>query len=766
MSGRDAMQPLRMFGLWDAVEGELLRFVERAGAIVATLTGDDLGAHENGSEAPPAVTVSRLQEKELPRRLRLHFANYEHDHEASEQSASRLTTEAVNELDVELPISMTPDTAAQLAEIMLYAEWVGRSTYTFSLDNDWLHLEPTDCIEIPVEGETQRVRILAVNYKIGGLLEVEAQKDDDGSYTSVAVGNPGTPSGGVPGSSGNGPICPSAVVLLDIGRLREQDTDAGYYAAIYGLCPDFWSCAELYRSNDGGTTFGRVGRTDLETTVGEILTITGPATDPTLPGESPAYDTTTSITVELFEGTLSSISDAQIAAGQNLAAIGVHGRWVIIQFKTATLDTGDQWTLTDLIWGLNDTQHLLYTTVAGDSFVLLSDPALIRVPEEAAAIGVSKSFKVVTCGEPIDSVTAFDFTTWGLSYRRTCPSTVISATLTAPPSAAADGDAYLLPNDTALTDVWADHGGEVAHWSDETDSWVFCTPVPGTIITIGVDSSSDPGDGSVISDGDGNYNPALFEIDTSTDLSGAYFVAYTIDGYRKVPSADVAGGGSGSLTASNGVQLVADDIQLDIDGLTSIGSIDEAVDMVALYDDSLGSHRKAAVSSLISAATGVAMTFVGETVVAGSAATAMTVGSLSLSADGMYFIEFMLENATGGAIDISIYYNADTTAANYDREILSGSAGSSGASGANTAVFSGTIASLDICCGHAHIRNNFDAKPGAIGLVQRIDAATRVISLSAQQWRTAADLTSISIQSSVSNGLSVGSRLRVWRVST
>ena len=90
MSARDALGPLRMFGLWDACESQgLLKFVERGHALVDSLTEDDLGAHEAGAQAPPAMEVSRVQEKELPRRVRLHFANFLHDHEASEQSASR-----------------------------------------------------------------------------------------------------------------------------------------------------------------------------------------------------------------------------------------------------------------------------------------------------------------------------------------------------------------------------------------------------------------------------------------------------------------------------------------------------------------------------------------------------------------------------------------------------------------------------------------------------------------------------------------------------
>lgn len=554
MSARDALQPLRTFGLWDAVESDaLLRFVERGHALVRELTADDLGAHENGSEPPSAMEVARTQEKELPRRVRLHFANFLHDHEASEQSASRITTEAVDEVDIELPISMEPDTAKQLAEISLFEAWVSRNGYTFSLDNNQLALEPTDCIEIVVDNErTERVRIVSVDYKIGGILQVAAVRDDDGAYVSTVVANPGTPSGGIPGSTGGGPICPSGAVLLDIPCLEGSPPagEAWIYAALYGLCPDFWSCAELYRSNDSGVTYQRIARADTETTVGTIDSITGPPTDVTLPGDSPPYDTTSAITVTLAEGTLSSVTDAQIAAGQNLVAIGQHGRWVIIQFKTATLDTGDTWTLTDLIWGVNDTIQNIGSTVAGDSFVLLSDSGLLRISVPESQIGTSISYKVATCGETLDSVSAFSFTTRGLCFARLCPPSVISATLTTPPTGAADGDAYLLPNDTSLGDVWADHGGEIAKWSDATDSWVFCTPAPGTVIHI------EDEDDDVISGGDGTTTPApwtpaippLPDLSTSSDLADTdcYSVVNIGGTYYRVPCTDIAGGGSGS----------------------------------------------------------------------------------------------------------------------------------------------------------------------------------------------------------------------------
>jgi hypothetical protein len=525
MSAREALGPLRMFGLWDAVEsGELLKFIERGHAIAASLTTDDLGAHEAGAQPPTAVEVARTQEKDLPRRLRLHFPNLNFDHEVSEQSASRITTEAIDELDVELAISMAPVTAKQLAEIMLYEAYVSRNRYRFSLDHDFLYLEPTDCIEIPVDGQTERVRIVAVEYAIGGVLRVDAVRDDDGAYESTAIATPGQPSGGVPGSSGGGPICDSEVVLLDIPCLTGTPPtgEAWIYGAVYGTCPDFWNCAALYRSDDGGDTYVQVARTDAETTVGRIIDITGPATDPTLPGDSPPYDTTNTITVSLFEGTLGSVSDESIAAGLNLAAIGAPGRWVIIQFKTAVLDTTNVWVLSDLIWGVNGTAHLLGTTGINDTFVLLSDPALLRIPVPASTIGIEKHYKIVTCGQSIDAVNEFSFITWGLCYQRTCPSTVLSATTTTPPSGAIDGDAYLLPNDTSLTDAWANHGGEVAFWSDETQSWQFCTPVPGSIVHIVGDSSDAVPGEDVISAGGGNYTPAPWVVSPLTTKGDLY----------------------------------------------------------------------------------------------------------------------------------------------------------------------------------------------------------------------------------------------------
>jgi hypothetical protein len=422
MLARDALVPLRTYGLFDVLESvdgsglPILKFIERGAASAETLSADDLRAHVYGSDAPSAVEVTRVQEKDMPRRVVVHFLDIDRDHEPGEQSASRITTEAEKEVHVELPISMSSDSAAQLADIYLTEAYVGRNTYRFSLDNQHLEREPTDCVEIPVDGETERVRITAVAYSIGGLLRFEAVRDDDQAYLSTAGAIPHEGSG----SEGVAPgllVCPSEAVLLDLPRLRPEHTDAGFYAAIYGTCSS-WECAALYRSPDGGTTYGKVAVASFQATVGEIEAFDGSPTGASeTPGTGTAdYDIDNTITVRLLSpGDLSSVSDAQINAGFNAAAIGVDGRWLIIQFKTVELQTDGSYVLSDLLWGLNDTDENMGTTEVGDTFVLLNE-SLLRIPETAANIDVERQYKVVTCGESLDDATAFGFATGGLSY--------------------------------------------------------------------------------------------------------------------------------------------------------------------------------------------------------------------------------------------------------------------------------------------------------------------------------------------------------------
>ncbi|PZM88472.1 MAG: hypothetical protein DIU79_16815, partial [Actinobacteria bacterium] len=187
VTARAALEPLRMVGLFDIVESDgKLKFVRRGGAAVATLTAEDLGAHVVGRDddrRQPAVVTRKLQDVELPRQIRLRFPSYDRDYEMGEQlSPVRMDTASVNDVTVEVPVVLTDDRAAKIAEIMFREAWASRWTYQFALDLGWHRLEPGDAVLLPVSGRVQRVRIVTIADEALVVRRVEAVRDDDGSY--------------------------------------------------------------------------------------------------------------------------------------------------------------------------------------------------------------------------------------------------------------------------------------------------------------------------------------------------------------------------------------------------------------------------------------------------------------------------------------------------------------------------------------------------------------------------------------------------------
>lgn len=669
MTARDALTPLRMFGLWDCVEsGTVLRFVERGAAIVATLTSDDLGVAEGNSEAPSVMETSRVQEKDLPRRVRLHYADIDQSHEPGEQAASRISTEATNELDVELAISMDGDYAAQLAEIMLYEAWVSRSTYRFTLDNTWLALEPADCLEIPVDGETQRVRILAIDYSIGGILRIEAVRDDDGSYESTAVATPpgetGSGSGGTPGSA---LVCPSVLTLLDLPRLRDVDIDCGYYAAVYGLC-DSWTCAAIYRSSDGGTTYGRVARTDLQATVGTATFTDVPDEESSLLDSPISYDTVNTISVTLGYGTLSSVTDDQIEAGFNAAAVGVDGRWVIIQFQTAVLDSSGTWVLSNILWGLRETAEHLDTLSDGDTFVLLNDTALLRIDETAANEGVPKLFKVVTCGESIEDVEPITFRTQCLSFK---PDLIAEDPPPAP---------------------------------DEDDPASTCTQ----LLIWNVDS--------------GQYEPAPLYLQ---QLCNVAFDSSVVVG----------------------------------DVLSYVGE-DSSGPLFGFVPQTGGDSSDTSVGIL------GALELIEEAVVTGSPQQTLLINGLDLDEHEEYVAIVFGDNATAGTIDVSLYFNGDTTDSNYRRQLTRQSGTIEASERTNDATIAEVVPAGDVFGFQFTLRRNFDGHPHAIFHGYDGDAGSLRNFVGNMRREVSANVTSLQITASAASALSVGTTIRLFRLGT
>lgn len=410
--GRSIIDPLRSVGFFDAFESDgRLQFPTRGGAIALTLTEDDLGAHFADDERPSLVTTSKAQDVELPKRIRLQYIAESRDYDTGEApSPSRVTSAAVNELDIQLPISITDDQAMQAAEVLWADAWGSRWTHQIALDVAFLGLDPTDVIGVPIDGRIYRTRIVSIDDAAGLLRRMTLVRDDDGRYVSNAVADPPQrPRVNVIAYSS------TALLLLDLPALRDADDNAGIYAVAYpSNAARTWSGAVIHRSVDGGASYAQIGSVVSSGIVGQLATALSP-------GISTTWDYENVIEVDMLAGTLESRTEEAVINGANAAAIGAHGRWEIVQFLSATQVSETRWELSGLLRGRRATEHHIDTSVAGDFFVMLSAGGVVRLPLQLSEVGLARVYRAVTFGTSAAEGTGQSFTGQGEALRPFSP---------------------------------------------------------------------------------------------------------------------------------------------------------------------------------------------------------------------------------------------------------------------------------------------------------------------------------------------------------
>lgn len=416
MAARQCIEPLRSYGFFDAVpDGPIMRFPVRGKAPVASLTEDDLGAYFEGEDRPASVVTREKMEHELPRQIRVHYQDVNRELDPGEGlSPPRIDTDAVQVVDMELAIAMDSAKGRQIAEVVLRDAWAGRFTHQTALDVQWGHLQPADNVLIPVDGQMQRARVVAATDQLPNLRAIDLVRDDDDSYVSFAVGTEVAPD--LDPILRDFPV-PAGVVLLDIPALRDEDDDAGFYAAAYSLVMGaIFGGATIFRSADDGASFQPVASATTQTPVGEIA----------FPlGEAPAtvWDEGNSLVVTLYDDSmqLESRSTEDVLNGANVAAVGAHGRWNLIQFRNAEHIAGTTWRLSGLLQGRRGTEHNIGTSEPGDTFVLLSAGSIVRVPLPIPLVNRQLIYRVAATGLGVGSGSALLFAGSGEALRPFSP---------------------------------------------------------------------------------------------------------------------------------------------------------------------------------------------------------------------------------------------------------------------------------------------------------------------------------------------------------
>jgi len=400
-SVRGLLEELMSAFFFDAVEsGDLLKFTLRGGISVASISGEELVREQD-----TALSITRQQELELPREVNVLYLSRTSLYQPGTQYAARNFSDSQEVDSLNLPIVFADAEAKAVADIRLYLAWMGRSLYSFTLPDTYAALEPTDTVELTVEGVTHRVRMVRT-LRDRGRMRVEAVAEDVSIYDLAAA-----PGGKTPGVASPAEIVGgTALEILDLPAFPVDGEQESYvrFAAVGEMAR--WRGCILYRSDDGGANYARFADALSAATIGTAIYA--------LPAFSAnVFDECNTLTVALRGmGELQSVTELAVLNGANAALVGEE----VLQFRNAVEIAPGTYQLSGLLRGRLGTEWATSTHIAGERFVLI-DGNLVKEAASPAMIGLPRYYKPVTLGATLGAATAQVFTFGGRAYKPFAP---------------------------------------------------------------------------------------------------------------------------------------------------------------------------------------------------------------------------------------------------------------------------------------------------------------------------------------------------------
>lgn len=160
---------------------------------------------------------------------------------------------------------------------------------------------------------------------------------------------------------------------------------------------------------------------------------------------------------------------------------------------------------------------------------------------------------------------------------------------------------------------------------------------------------------------------------------------------------------------------------------------------------------------------GGSMTTIGTFTVTGSAATTLAATGLDLSAYKAFFVVVKADNATGSSADVSLFYNADTTATNYYRQSLAANNATIGGARVNNA-HSFVMDANECTNAQIFISRDLDGRARSRTDSSRGAASSAQMNQYNGVWTSTSNVTGITLSSSVSNSLAVGTTMTIYGI--
>ena len=373
MSPRAMLDPLALAFAFDGFEQDgILRFRQRGGAPVAELTEDALVLPD---ETAP-VRLIRMQERDLPREVTLGFTDSGADYQRGVATSRRLEGRSTRSAHADLAIVTNDAEAERRAEIWLQDLWAGRESADFALPPSQLALGLGDVVALTVNGRTRLIELQEITDT-----EARAIKacSIDPSVFNLMLSPPRNRLPTVPAA-----IAPVHALLLDLPTFGTETV-----LARLAVFADPWPGPVAVWASADGLSYRRAGIALAPTVVGKTL-------DDLQPGPTARWQRT-NFRVQIYGGALTSVSDAELFAGSNAAAVQrPDGVWEVMQFANAELVGERTYSLSRLLRGQAGSEGAMGAPLpSGSSFVLL-DGHLVTIASGLDSLERSLQLRIVT----------------------------------------------------------------------------------------------------------------------------------------------------------------------------------------------------------------------------------------------------------------------------------------------------------------------------------------------------------------------------------
>ena len=390
----------RHFG-FDAMESEgRIRFLMRGRVATATVTPDGMVAAS--SAKGDVMELTRAQESELPQALKWQVARADEDYDAAQVEARRITVDTTRIASESFPMAVPPEEAERRCRRALMEAWVGRETAVFKLPPSRLALDPCDVILLDHDGRLTELRLVSIaDSDVRG---IDAVRQDRTVY-DLPPGDPRPASLSAPTVFGT-----PDVVLLDLPQLRDDQPAHRPFVAAHAIPWPGEMAVFRSAATDGFallTTFGMRAR------MGVLAAdfYAGPVS---------RFDLGNALVIDLFSGTLESVTDITLLGGANALAVETApGQWEIVQAGLAELIATGRYRLTRLLRGQRGTENAVASLVPTGARVVVLDTAVASLPISEADLGLPWNWRVGPASRQVSDETyaAAGFTPEGAGLR-------------------------------------------------------------------------------------------------------------------------------------------------------------------------------------------------------------------------------------------------------------------------------------------------------------------------------------------------------------